>query len=282
VIPCDYNATEGTNRISGSHTIHSDDHGQSWQLGGLITPKVNECQVVELADSRLLMNMRNADASQDYRALATSSDGGSTWSAVTHDAALVEPICQASFLRYTLAADYGRNRLLFSNPASTSSRVNLTVRLSYDEGQTWPVARTLHAAAAAYSCLAALPDMSLGCLYEAGASSAYETITFSRFSLAWLTDGADRPNRRTVQLRPAGSQMLLTWPAEYAGANVETADDLAAASPWTVVTADQAVVEDSWQVVLSPASNACFFRLVWTNGGSLAAGRRSPASAGTY
>ncbi len=265
VIPCDHNATVGTSRVAESHVIYSDDHGQTWQLGGAITPKVNECQVVELTDGRLLMNMRNSGSGQTTRALAYSPDGGLTWSEVTYDAVQIEPVCQASFLRYTLAADYGKSRLLFSNPASTSGRTNMTARLSYDEGKTWPVAKTLHAGPAAYSCLTVLPDLSLGCLYEAGVSSAYQTITFKRFSLAWLTDGVDRPNRRTLQLRPNGAQLMLDWPAEYAEASVEVADGLNVAPTWTTLATEPTVVEDRRQVVLSAAAPQRFFRLVSTN-----------------
>ena len=67
----------------------------------------------------------------------------------------------------------------------------MTVRLSYDEGATWRVAKLLHAGPAAYSALTVLPDRSIGCLYERGSKSAYETITFARFSLEWLTEGKD-------------------------------------------------------------------------------------------
>ena len=39
----------------------------------------------------------------------------------------------------------------------------LTVRLSADEGQSWPIAQVLHAGPAAYSDLAVLPDMTICC-----------------------------------------------------------------------------------------------------------------------
>ncbi|MBM4041921.1 MAG: exo-alpha-sialidase, partial [Planctomycetes bacterium] len=162
------------------------------KLGGTITDKVNECQAVELAEGSLTMNMRCYQG-KNRRAVSTSKDGGLTWTPPVLNEALIEPVCQASFLRYTLAGPQDRNRLLFSNPASTS-RVNMTVRLSYDEGKTWPVARTINPGPSAYSCLTVLPDLSIGCLYERGERHAYEKITFARFSLDWLTNGADRVN----------------------------------------------------------------------------------------
>ena len=184
VIPCDHSTAGGYD----SHIIYSDDHGRSWKTGGTITPKVNECEVIERTDGTLLINMRNDDRRKKARATATSTDGGATWSKVVHDETLIESICQASMRRYTTAADGGKDRILFSNPASTNRRVKMTVRLSYDEGRTWPVAKQIHAGGSAYSCLTVLPDRTIGLLYEKG---GYKTITFACFTLGWLTDGED-------------------------------------------------------------------------------------------
>ena len=59
----------------------------------------------------------------------------------------------------------------------------MTVRASFDDGRTWPVARVLYEGPSAYSDLAALADGSLACLYEAGAKHPYESIVFARFPL---------------------------------------------------------------------------------------------------
>ena len=188
-IPCDHIATNGT---WSSHVIYSDDHGATWRLGGSAPPKTNECEVVELADGSLMLNMRNYNREHTCRAVATSKDEGMTWSKVSYDHALVEPICQASIRRYSLPSDGGKNRILFSNPSEAGARKEMTVRLSYDECRSWPVHKVLWPGPAAYSVLAVMPDGTILCLYERGLKGAYENITLARFSLQWLVDGEEK------------------------------------------------------------------------------------------
>ncbi len=183
LIPCD-NKVAGT-QARQSHVIYSDDHGSAWKLGGVVGPNCNESQAVELADGSLLLNMRSYQAN-NRRLISTSRDGGLTWSIPVEDSVLIEPVCQASLLRYDVGDAAKLPILLFSNPASTK-REKMTLRLSYDQGKTWPVARQLHGGLSAYSCLTALPDRSIGCLYERGEKSAYEKIALAVFSLAWLS-----------------------------------------------------------------------------------------------
>jgi sialidase-1 len=167
VIPCDH--IERDTRRYLSHVVLSDDHGQTWRLGGS-TPadQVNECEVAELEDGGLLLNMRNYDRSQTTRQQARSDDGGLTWRDQRHVPELVEPICQASLRRLRWRADEAPGVLLFSNPASAKGRERLTLRASFDDGATWPWERLLDEGPAAYSCLAVLPDGAALCLYEAG------------------------------------------------------------------------------------------------------------------
>jgi sialidase-1 len=176
VVPCD-NKVKRT-KARQSHVIYSDDGGKTWKLGGVVGPNCNECQVAERTDGSLLLNMRSYQAS-NRRLLATSADGGQTWTKPVEDRELIEPVCQASLVRLE------KGRLLFSNPASTK-RERLTVRLSADDGKTWTAAKVLHEGPAAYSCLAVLPSGDIGCLYERGDKNPYETITLARFPKAWL------------------------------------------------------------------------------------------------
>ena len=183
-----------TGAIGANYMIFSDDHGKTWRIGGSTDEKGDECQVVELQDGSLLLNIRYL-RTEGHRGIATSKDGGLTWSKITTDPALIEPSCMGSIIRYTATPQFAKDRLLFSNPASKVDRINLTVRLSYDEGKTWPVAKLLNTGFSGYSCLTVLPNGELGVLYERGVRCTMEKITFARFSLPWLTDGADALER---------------------------------------------------------------------------------------
>jgi sialidase-1 len=190
VVPA--NHAEAKTAIHRSHFFFSDDGGQSWSLGGSSNPGTNESQVVELSNGQLLLNMRNHPPKpENFRMVARSDDGGRTLSPAVPDRALIEPPAQASLLRFSMAKAQDRNRLLFANPAS-AARERLTVRLSYDEGASWPISRVIHEGPAAYSSLVVLPDRSIGVLFERGERSPYERITFARFTLEWLTSGSDR------------------------------------------------------------------------------------------
>lgn len=193
VIPCDHSYNDPNGKLQGggfefgAHSIHSDDHGKTWKLGGTIRPKTNECQVVELDDANggLLMNMRSYFG-RKRRTHSVSKDGGATWSSPVDAPRLIEPVCQGSVIRQRWKQGNKPGVLLFSNPASQKGRVKMTVRASFDDGVTWPVAQELHAGPAAYSCLVSLPDDAFGCLYEAGKNNAYESIVFHRLSDASL------------------------------------------------------------------------------------------------
>lgn len=187
VIPCDHRETVQGVDTQLSHCFFSDDHGKTWQCGESAGLHTDECQVIELDDGRLMINMRNywgkhneGGQHANIRATAISEDGGATWSASRYDPVLIEPICQASFL------ELGGKGVLFSNPADRDKRVRMTVRSSEDEGQTWPHARVLHEGPTAYSCLTLFPDGTAGCLYERGAEHPYEQIVFARFTREWL------------------------------------------------------------------------------------------------
>ncbi|MFE6761579.1 exo-alpha-sialidase [Streptomyces sp. NPDC057689] len=162
-------------------SAYSDDHGETWHMGTPVGPGGDENKTVELNDGTVMLNNRSAP----YRTVAYSTDGGVTYTPFVQDTQLPDPANNGSIMRYAPdapASDPQSSWLLFSNTEATS-RKNLTVKMSCDNGKTWPIRKVVDAGAAAYSTLTRLPSGRLGLLYERG---NYEHITYSSFDLQWL------------------------------------------------------------------------------------------------
>ena len=169
--------------------IYSDDHGATWQRGHIVpgTQGGDECQVVELADGRILMDLRQETG--PTRWFAESSDGGITWAQPRQGLAVTPVACAIE--RFTLqGAGHDRNRLLWTGPKGPQ-RKQLRMLSSYDEGKTFADERLISKDYAAYSDLAILNDQTVGVLWERGVDRGYQFITFTRLSRAWLeADGS--------------------------------------------------------------------------------------------
>jgi sialidase-1 len=200
----------GAHRPSVTATIYSDDQGKTWHAGEIAVPcteewiNPNETVAIELANGRVMLNARS-ESKAHRRLVTTSKDGATNWSTPKFDDALVEPICMASMVRYSLAKDGGKNRILFCNPDNLTradgkeeagknrDRKNVSVKLSYDEGQTWPVARSLEPGPSMYSDIAVTKSGTVLCFYGRGTKPGFagEFLTLARFNLEWLTNGKD-------------------------------------------------------------------------------------------
>lgn len=168
------------------YAVYSDNHGKTWRMGN-VAPEGskghgNEVQVAEMDDGRLLLNTRSFNGIR-FRKKAISSDGGETWSPLTDDPALPEPQCQGTLIRFSFRENGQKSRLLFANPASQSKRIRGTVRISYDEGQTWPVSKLIYPGSFAYSCLTRIDSETVGLLFE---RDNYKKISFVRLPVKWL------------------------------------------------------------------------------------------------
>ena len=194
---------------SVNSTVYSDDHGATWHRGEIAVPGTpeypdpNETTAVQLADGKVMLNVRT-ESPRNRRTIVVSEDGATHWTQPRLQEDLPDPICFASLLRLSTEKTGGKNRLLFSNPdnltradgkdSRSKDRRNLSVHLSYDEGSTWPVTRTLEPESSGYSDMAALKDGTILCLYETGAGSSdfpNKREVLARFNLEWLTEGRD-------------------------------------------------------------------------------------------
>jgi sialidase-1 len=188
-------------RPSAVATIYSDDHGKTWQSGALLPQNLlnpSEHVALELAGGRVMLNIRS-EGTEHRRAVAYSPDGISGWTAPELHQELFEPVCMASLIRLSAQPQQKKNRILFANPDSrqqNKSRDDLRVRLSYDEGKTWPVAKLLQEGGTGYSDMAVGKDGTIYILYEHvtpdGTPERNRGLTLARFTLEWLTDGKDK------------------------------------------------------------------------------------------
>ena len=168
----------------GNFAIFSDDQGRTWQRSGFVPggKDGNENQLVELADGTLLMDIRQCAG--PHRWLATSRDGGKTWSEPRPGVQVGEVACAIE--RYTLkSAGDDRDRILWTGPKGPGRR-NLVARVSYDEGQTFTNERLIYEGPAAYSDLTILKDKTVGVLWERG---DYKFITFTRLDRGFFEPG---------------------------------------------------------------------------------------------
>ena len=166
-----------------NYVVYSDDNGETWQISGRASQRGDEAKVVELTDGRILMSIRH----EGERWYNLSDDGGVTWqpeTSVWPD--LVATACNGDIIRYSSENVEGKNVLLHSLPCA-EGRKDVTVYVSYDEGQTWPVSKCIVPYASAYSSLCILPDHSIG-LYveESDGDTLGYSMVFYNFGLDWL------------------------------------------------------------------------------------------------
>jgi sialidase-1 len=196
---------EHGHRPSVAATIYSDDGGITWHAGeifaanepGQLNP--SEATLVELDDGRVMVNLRT-ESPHHRRMVAASPDGATRWSHPFPDPALYEPVCFASLARLD------QKRLVFTHPDSQHTpspdptrpeldRHNLTIRLSYDEGRTWPISKVIDPNLAGYSDLAVDAQGMIFCAYEGGGLDGNPYLcthlSVARFNLSWLTNGKD-------------------------------------------------------------------------------------------
>jgi sialidase-1 len=171
-----------------SNLMWSPDHGKSWTVSKQARDNTTECAVVELSDGSLMLNMRDnrnrSDKSKSNgRAVSVTKNLGKSWVVHSSDhGGLPEPVCMASLISHDLAD--GRRVLFFSNPNSKHRREKMTVRMSLDQGKSWPKSILLDQKGGAYSSLTMVDDQTIGILYESSvADMVFQKIQLSEFGL---------------------------------------------------------------------------------------------------
>lgn len=195
---------EGAAQSLSNYAVYSDDNGLTWQLSGRASTGGDEAKVTELVDGRILMSIRHGG----NRWYNVSEDAGATWQpTVSTWYDIVAPACNGDLIRYTsVEQGSNKNRLLHSVPHG-NSRTDVTVYVSYDEGQTWPVSKCVVPYSSAYSSLCVMPDGTIGLYVEESPTNTLYTTAFYNFNIEWLTDGNDHLQDDAIAETQAGDSL---------------------------------------------------------------------------
>ncbi len=189
-------------RAYGVFAVYSDDHGETWKLGGAAGKEygMNESRIAELPDGKLVINGRGSAAEYNLagedalpaRLYTYSEDGGETFSKTEARRELSYFRTDSSLISYPLGAD--RYALLFSYPGSARARERMTVSVSLDQGISWAHHKLIYEGPSTYSDLVVLPGRTIGLLYgkdrhegEKSGGSTPKQVVFARFNYEWLT-----------------------------------------------------------------------------------------------
>jgi len=182
-----------SHRPSRVASIYSDDQGKTWKRGAMVPDlegfkNPSETMAVELKDGSVMLSIRN-ESDKRRKGLSYSKDGATNWSSPTYEDDLFESICMSSIIRHPKK----KGVLLFSNPDSEHitkhPMENLTIKMSKNDGKTWPIEKVLNPGSSAYSDLAVDADGTIYCIYETKVTAKGKELKLilKKFTLDWLT-----------------------------------------------------------------------------------------------
>ncbi|MBI3838328.1 MAG: exo-alpha-sialidase, partial [Planctomycetia bacterium] len=192
---------------SWANVIYSDDHGQTWHLGGGLVGNAdgsgsandnsNESALVELPNGIVYMSSRVQSTDIHLRGESLSYNGGITWTTMSLST-IASSAVEGSLVRLD------NNVLLFASPSNDNrARVELTMWISYTNAQTWVKGKVIYFGPSGYSDMTIVgPDTILlefargnvgGSLISGGDSSgigitSFYQIGLARINLRWLQD----------------------------------------------------------------------------------------------
>lgn len=178
------------NGLPFSNITYSKDGGKTWIASNPAYSNTTECMAVELSNGDIMLNMRDnrnhGVKSPNGRRICVTSDLGKTWTEhPTSHRVLTEPTCMASIHKHHYRTTDGKSATLlaFCNPNSYKSRNRLTLKLSLDDGMTWPEKYWLMLdewGGAGYSCITSIDENTIGIVYEgSGAHLIFQQINIS-------------------------------------------------------------------------------------------------------
>ena len=199
-------------------SVYSDDHGATWQAGSPVGTGMDENKVVELSDGSLMLNSRASDGS-GFRKVATSTDGGQTWSESVSDTSLPDSVDNAQIIRAfpNAAPDDPRAKVLLLSHSPNPrpwSRDRGTISMSCDDGASWATGKVFHEPFVGYTTIAVQSDGSIGLLSEdASDGASYGGIWYRNFTMSWVGDQCTQTQTPGPSPSPAPSAEPTTAPS---------------------------------------------------------------------
>lgn len=174
-----------------SNITWSRDGGNTWVTSNPAYHNTTECNAVQLSDGSIMLNMRHnanrGNTINNGRAVAVTTDLGETWEEhPTSRTALIEPTCMASLHKHEYSdGNVAKSLLLFANPNSASTRDHITIKVSRDDGKTWPEENWLlldEWKGRGYSSITSIGEDAIGIVYEGSQAD----LTFQKILLSDL------------------------------------------------------------------------------------------------
>ncbi len=207
LVPVYYSHEAGGTGFLSCAAIYSDDGGASWTLGSspndgreilgdIVSSRdladerasLYESVLVEGADGAVHVWARNQHPAGRV-AHAVSHDGGVTWGEVDYHDQLTEIFSQPNAIAVTGASDIAgaaepsSRSIVFANASQMLPfRGCGVMRLSHDDGVTWPHNRVINPRHYVYQCMAQLPSGDIALLWE----REWQGLFLTTVPLTWL------------------------------------------------------------------------------------------------
>ncbi|MGL5272482.1 MAG: exo-alpha-sialidase [Phocaeicola sp.] len=179
------------NGLPFSNITWSKDGGKTWITSNPAYHDTTESMAVELSDGSIMLNMRDnrnrGNIENNGRRICVTADLGETWTEhATSRNALIESTCMARIHKHFYKeGGVEKTILLFCNPESYNSRDHMTLKVSFDDGETWSNEKKIlldQYGSFGYSCITSVNEQTIGVLYE----SSQAQLVFQQVSLSEL------------------------------------------------------------------------------------------------
>lgn len=168
----------------------SKDGGKNWYVSGTSgTASADEPKSLERNNGDLAISVR----ATGYNYHNVTSNDGATWhypSQTRFNTGISGNACDGEYMVWCSTLEGNPWNIALQTLPNSSSRENVSIALSTDEGETFGAPKTICPRGSCYSATVVLPDGTLGVYYEENGVSNAFVMRFVRFSLDWASNGA--------------------------------------------------------------------------------------------